>query len=198
MSTLRKASRSRVALIRLLGGALVALALATSTGCALRTIHLRAEAGECLNPLDDYCNEYGSNSILMAVQVYQLHHEVDVSTLEWEAFVTPNQDVAALGDLLTDPEDPAVVKKRFTLTAGQKIHLKMKRKLRTRYLLVVTAGREEGSQSMALTRVPWGRKGRLLCFEYYDVSAPKGRHAVCEYSFHARPFDGEAPPLEDG
>lgn len=177
-----------VTLVRLL----VTLAVFFSgAGCSLRNVHVKVEAGDCLNPPDRYCDEDGSNSILLQYQIYQLRTWVDVETLDWTAFLSDGPDVEAVKGVLSDPEDVLQVRRRFTVTAGAETALKFRRKLRTTHLLVVATGRDHSETSMLVVTSPLLRREQTLCFEYYGVFVPARRGLPCPFTFTATVPDSQ-------
>lgn len=146
---------------------LLALVL-LSTGC-FRRFKLEASSGPCLNPPDLYCKEDGSGSRVLEVRVYQLNSWIDPTSLTWEDLLDEDAAYDFLKSYLTDPDEKSVVYTRFTLENNDQVTHKMYKLHGTKYLMVLTAGRNKGQHSILVFPVVWTQREEKLQFDYYDV-----------------------------
>ncbi|MFM7201051.1 MAG: hypothetical protein ACKO6N_09700 [Myxococcota bacterium] len=141
-----------------------------STGC-LRKFKLEATSGPCLNPPDLYCKEDGSGSRVLEVRVYQLNSWIDPTSLTWEELLDEDSAFDFLKSYLTDAQEKSLVYTKFTLENNDEYTHKLYRMRGTKYLLVMTAGRNKGQNSILVLPIAWTQRKEALYFEYYDVKS---------------------------
>lgn len=150
---------------------LLAMSMALfSTGC-LRKFKLEASSGPCLNPPDLYCKEDGSGSRVLEVRVYQLNSWIDPTSLTWEELLDEDSAFDFLKSYLTDAQEKSLVYTKFTLENNDEYTHKLYRMRGTKYLLVMTAGRNKGQNSILVLPIAWTQRKEALYFEYYDVKS---------------------------
>lgn len=141
-----------------------------STGC-FRKFKIDATSGPCLNPPDLYCKEDGSGSRVLEVRVYQLNSWIDPTSLTWEDLLEEDAAYDFLKSYLTDANERNVVFTKFTLENNDHVTHKLYKLRGTKYLMILTAGRNKSQNSILVIPVVWTQREEKLQFDYYDVKA---------------------------
>lgn len=144
--------------------------VALGTGC-LRKFKVEATSGPCLNPPDLYCKEDGSGSRVLEVRVYQLNGWIDPASLTWEDLLDEDAAYDFLKSYLTDANERSVVYTKFTLENNDEHTHKLYRLRGTKYLMLMTAGRNKGQNSILVVPISWAQREEKFFFEYYDVKS---------------------------
>lgn len=144
--------------------------MALGTGC-LRKFKVEATSGPCLNPPDLYCKEDGSGSRVLEVRVYQLNGWIDPASLTWEDLLDEDAAYDFLKSYLTDANERSVVYTKFTLENNDEHTHKLYRLRGTKYLMIMTAGRNKGQNSILVVPISWAQREEKFFFEYYDVKS---------------------------
>ena len=140
-------------------------------GCSTVPLALHLRAASCINPMIGPCPD--PESRILKFYVYQLKTEAPLSQLTWEEMSQEKGGLEKLKGSVTDEQHGSKVWTWFIDRNEQRTE-KVRRLAATSHLLVVSAGRREGSQSIAQIALRPGQRQVQLCFKGNDVFIEPG------------------------